>query len=280
MPDDENPPANSAERSGKVPEHSGRVPERSSRVTLIVAPALQPLMYSRRRGSRVELPDEVSTVGHLIGSVGIPLTEIGDIVVGGRAVEPAWRPLAGSTVEVSARPRPQPAPTHPPRFVLDVHLGTLARRLRLLGVDAAWRNDATDAELVAQAADEQRVILTRDHGLLLRRAVHDGAYVRGNDPDDQLHDTLDRFAPPLMPWTRCPACNALLEAVEKSKIVDRIQPGTKRNYDDFAQCRACARVYWQGAHRDHLQRIVATAEALDSSRPTSSPQESRRHTRR
>jgi len=254
MPDDVNPPANSVAQSSSVPE-------RSSRVTLVVAPALQPLMYSRRRGSRVELPDDgVSTVGHLIGSIGIPLTEIGDIVVGGRRVEPAWRPLADSTVEVGARPRPQPTPTHPPRFVLDVHLGTLARRLRLLGVDAAWRNDATDDELVAQAADEQRVILTRDHGLLLRRAVRDGAYVRGNNPDEQLRDALDRFRPPLVPWTRCPACNALLEAVDKSEILDRIEPGTKRNYDNFALCRACTRVYWQGAHRDHLQRIVATAE--------------------
>lgn len=250
--------------------HAADMPddETPSTLTIIVAPALQPLMFGKRRAERVRLHDDgVSTIGHLIGSLGIPLTEIGAITlseavgdrVGDRVVGPEWRALPGAIVSVRPRPRPQPTATQPPRFVLDVHLGTLARRLRLLGIDAAWRHDATDTDLIAQALEEGRVVLTRDRGLLLRRAARNGAYVRGNNPDDQLADVLDRFTPPLAPWTRCPTCNARLQHVEKSEIVDLIQPGTKRNYNEFAQCPACGRVFWQGAHHNRLQRIVAKA---------------------
>jgi uncharacterized protein with PIN domain len=78
-------------------------------------------------------------------------------------------------------------------FVLDVHLGALARRMRLLGIDTAWPEEAGDPALVERADAERRVLLTRDRGLRARRALWAGAYVRGSDPDDQLDDVLDRF---------------------------------------------------------------------------------------
>jgi len=222
-------------------------------VTLAVAPDLRPLMHSRRRADRVELPlDGVSTIGHLLGSVGLPLTEVGELTVDGSAVDASWLPPAGAVVEVAARRRPQSGAS----FVLDVHLGTLARRMRLLGVDTAWRNDASDDELIAQADVERRVLLTRDRRLLLRRAARHGAYVRGNRPDEQLADVLDRFAPPLSPWTRCLACNAALQPVAKSAVLEELQPGTRRSYQIFAQCTGCRRVYWRGAHAERLEDIV------------------------
>ena len=116
------------------------------------------------------------------------------------------------TVEAVRRPQ-QLAPA---RFVLDVHLGTLARRLRLAGVDAAYGNDADDDALIEQANADRRVLLTQDRGLLRRRALWLGAYVRGARPDDQFRDVLDRFKPPLAPWTRCPACNGPLSPVAKT----------------------------------------------------------------
>ncbi|HVT78942.1 MAG TPA: Mut7-C RNAse domain-containing protein, partial [Acidimicrobiales bacterium] len=173
-------------------------------VTLQIAEPLRPLLYPKRRRTPLELPlDGVSTLGHLLGSVGLPLTEVGQLTADGAVVDPSWLPRPGAVVEVAARRRPQAAAA----FVLDVHLGTLARRMRLLGIDTAWRNNASDDELIAQAEAEQRTLLTRDRGLLLRRAARAGAYVRGNRPDEQLTDVLDRFAPTLSPWTRCLACN-------------------------------------------------------------------------
>lgn len=222
-------------------------------VTLAVAPELRPLMYSRRRADMVALPlDGVSTIGHLLGSVGLPLTEVGELMADGAVVDPSWLPRPGAVVEVAARRRPQAAAA----FVLDVHLGTLARRMRLLGIDTAWRNNASDDELIAQAEAEQRTLLTRDRGLLLRRAAREGAYVRGSRPDEQLADVLDRFAPTLSPWTRCLACNAALTPVAKSAVLEDLQPGTRRSYDVFARCTRCGQVYWRGAHARRLEQIV------------------------
>ena len=40
-------------------------------------------------------------------------------------------------------------PLRETRFVLDVHLGRLARYLRMLGFDTRWDRDAADEELAA-----------------------------------------------------------------------------------------------------------------------------------
>ncbi len=151
-------------------------------------------------------------------------------------------------------------PGAPLRFLLDVHLGTLARRLRLLGVDAAYESeDIGDAALATRSAREQRVMLSRDRGLLRRRELWAGAYVYSHRPDDQLRDVLERFAPRLAPWTRCTACNGELTEAHKDEVRDHLEQGTERTYDVFARCTACGRVYWRGAHHSRLDTIVRTA---------------------
>ena len=95
-----------------------------------------------------------------------------------------------------------------------------------------------------------------------------GAYVRGSDPDDQLGDVLDRFVPPLAPWTLCTACNGALAPVPKADIEQSLRPGTRRTHHEFARCTACGRVYWRGAHSARLAAIVdrATRIVADRSR--------------
>ncbi|MFA1545120.1 Mut7-C RNAse domain-containing protein [Actinomadura chokoriensis] len=210
--------------------------------------------------------DGTSTLGHVVESLGVPLPEAGPMTIGGARVEPSTRPHAGDEVRVEAVPRPQPVPLEPgqdaPRFLLDVHLGTLARRMRLLGLDAAYHNDMDDPALVVQANAEHRVLLTQDRGLLRRRALWFGAYVRGSRPDDQLRDLLDRFAPVLHPWTRCTACNGELVPVDKDEVEGALEAGTRRSYDVYGRCADCGQVYWRGAHGDHLEEIVRESMRL------------------
>jgi uncharacterized protein with PIN domain len=201
--------------------------------------------------------DGVSSLGHLVESIGVPLTEVGGLIVNGEPAVPAHRPRGGEAVRVRAMPRPQFIPS--PRFVLDVHLGTVARRLRLVGVDAAYPHDADDDALIDQANAEQRVLLTQDRGLLRRRKLWLGAYVRGARPDAQFADVLDRFGPPLAPWTRCTACNGALAPARKADIEPLLEPGTRRTYQDFSRCQDCGRVYWRGAHSSRLEAIVQAA---------------------
>lgn len=231
--------------------------------TVRVDPSLQFLLRARYRDDAVMIPlEETSNLGQLLDLIGVPRTEIGTPLVNGAPADLDSPLRDGDQIDIPAPPRPQHLPF--PRFVLDVHLGTLARRLRLLGVDVAYRNDADDDELVIQAAAEQRVLLTQDRGLLRRKALIAGAYVRGSRPDDQLADVLERFAPELRPWSRCPSCNGALEHKTKAEVEHLLPEGTRRTFDDFARCRSCEQVYWRGAHTGHLAAIVATATGRTS----------------
>ncbi|MFF1304043.1 Mut7-C RNAse domain-containing protein [Streptomyces sp. NPDC058307] len=224
--------------------------------------------HGRRGGSTSLTTDGASSLGHVVESTGVPLTEVGSLWVNGREVPRSYVPVAGDSVEIRAVTRPQQIPGAPLRFLLDVHLGTLARRLRLLGVDTAYESlDIGDPALATRSATEKRVLLSRDRGLLHRRELWAGAFVYSTHPEDQLRDVLDRFRPELRPWTRCTACNGLLCQATKEQVADRLEGGTERSYDVFAQCQACGRAYWKGAHHEQLEAIVANALA-ETNRPT------------
>ena len=215
---------------------------------------------ARGTGAVRAATDGVSSLGHVVESLGVPLTEVGALVVDGREVPFSHVPAAGESVTVRSVTRPQRVPGAPLRFLLDVHLGTLARRLRLLGVDTAYEStDIGDPALAARSAAEQRVMLSRDRGLLRRRELWAGGFVYSTRPEDQLRDVLDRFQPELRPWTRCTACNGLLREATKEEVADQLKHGTQRSYDVFAQCTKCGRAYWKGAHHEQLVAIVERA---------------------
>lgn len=237
--------------------HADQVSRPAAQVS--VAAELRLFLKPAHRTGPVQVTcDGVSTLGHVVQSLGIPLTEVGRLAVSGHPVPPRYRASGGDVAEVGAVARPQPVPVH--RFLLDVHLGALARRLRLAGIDTAYGNDATDDALIGQANAERRILLTQDRGLLRRRALWLGGYVYGAHPDDQFTDVLDRFAPPLAPWTRCPTCNGPLGAIPKTEAEPLLQPGTRRTYQAFSRCGNCGQVYWRGAHAQRLEALIASAQ--------------------
>lgn len=234
----------------------------SGELWLFVAP--------RYRREQVEVHhDGTATLGHLVEALGVPLTEVGALLADSVAVSPADRPLAGVAIEVRPVRRPQWVPGWSERFLLDVHLGTLARRLRLLGIDTAYRNDVDDDALIEQAQCQRRLLLTQDRGLLRRRALWAGVYVRGARPTDQLTDVLQRFAPALAPFTRCTTCNGEVEPVPKQEVAHKLRPGTRRCYQVYVRCRCCGQVYWHGAHGPRLDAIVTMARSVRDRAATS-----------
>jgi uncharacterized protein with PIN domain len=224
-----------------------------------VHPDLRFFLPARHRatGEILLAPDGCSTVGHVVESLGVPLPEVGELRAGGVRIGPGRRLEPGDVVEAGPVARPQRLAEE--RFLLDVHLGALARRMRLVGLDTAYHRDAGDPELVDEAVAQRRVLLTRDRGLLRRRALPAGAYVRGDRADEQLADVVQRFAPTLAPWTRCPACNGPLRPAALDEVADRLEPGTRRTYTRFSHCPGCGRVYWQGAHARRLTAVVDRA---------------------
>ncbi len=133
--------------------------------TLLVPPSLWFFLPPRQRGPELEVRvDGTSTAGHLLSAAGVPRTEVGGLLLDGHRVEPGYRPRAGDRISVLPIATPQPAPTSPPRFVLDVHLGSLARRMRLLGLDTSYDRDADDEALLERSLTQRRVLLTGTAG--------------------------------------------------------------------------------------------------------------------
>jgi uncharacterized protein len=230
-----------------------------------VDPQLWFLMRRDRRVPQFEVDvTSTDTVGHVVQMLGVPLTEVGSLRLDDAPALPQtrllWQRAAPPTIGVAPRSLPQPTRTSPPRFLLDVHLGSLTRRLRLLGLDAAYDSDADDADLVERAVRERRVLLSRDRGLLSRTALAEGALVRGSRTQEQLEEVLHRFAPPLAPWTRCVRCNGRLGPVGAEEVAGELEAGTRRSYREFSRCTGCGRIYWRGAHSGPLETVVRRAE--------------------
>ena len=249
---------------------------------LRVDPSLRRYLAPRVRDTDVPLEVDVP-LRHLVPAAGLPLTEVGALRVAGEEVGVDVRPRPGDVVVVEPVQRPQPVAAW--RFLLDVHLGSLARRMRLLGIDVDYSNSADDDELAARAVAETRVLLTQDRGLLRRRVLApDGgttpvpdagassatagawsghparaADVLGRTAAEQLADGLDRFAPPLAPLTLCAHCGGALVPATKTEVADRLLPGTARTYDEFVRCTRCGKPFWRGAHADRLEELVREA---------------------
>lgn len=222
-----------------------------------------------RRG--VAFPHEFHggpSVKDVIESLGVPHTEIDLILADGESVDFAWILRDGArvsvypvfeSIDIAPVLRVRPAPLREVRFVLDVHLGRLARYLRMLGFDARWRNDAPDEELARCSAAEHRILLTRDSGLLKRRIVSHGYRVREADPRRQLAEVVRRLdlTRAIAPFRRCLCCNALLEAVRKEDVADALPPRVRERHDAFRRCPSCGRVYWAGSHHRKMERLIS-----------------------
>src|SRR5271157_1471134 len=149
---------------------------------------LNDFLPPERRATDIPCPFHVSpAVRDLIESLGVPHTEVDLILANGESVDFDYPVRDGDRIsvypvfeslDIAPLARVRPEPLRHPRFVVDVHLGRLAASLRMLGFDALYRNDASDEELARTSSEQERILLTRDRGLLKRSAVTRGYYVR------------------------------------------------------------------------------------------------------
>lgn len=120
-------------------------------------------------------------------------------------------------LDIAPLVRLRPRPLRVTRFVVDVHLGTLARYLRLLGFDTLWRNDLDDESIIESALSGPRIILTRDKGILKNGRVTHGYWLRATEPLQQLEEVVRalQLGPDFEPYTRCLECNGLLHGIRR-----------------------------------------------------------------
>ena len=212
-------------------------------------------------------------VRDLIQAIGVPHSAVDLVLVNGRSVEFSERLCGGERVavypvferlDITPVVRLRPEPLRESRFALDVHLGKLARGLRLLGFDTAYRRQWDDAALIDHAVAERRIILTRDIGLLKQSRVTHGHWVRSDDPETQLQEIVDTFdlARQARPFSRCLECNGPIRPIGKAAVAERLEPEIRAQFEQFWHCAGCGRVYWRGSHYQALLGRLRAAGAV------------------
>jgi hypothetical protein len=212
--------------------------------------------------------DSGATVKDRIESLNVPHPEVELLVVNGESVGFDYQVQDGDTVNaypsfdaVDVPDKVRLIPPYPgkPRFILDTHLGKLAAYLRMMGFDTLYENDYADDVLAQVSHDEDRILLTRDIGVLKRGLVTYGYFVRNTNPQRRLQEISQRYnlADHAQPFTYCMRCNGRLIGVDKMRIREKVSDDTFQAFDEFHQCQACGQIYWKGSHYEKMERLVA-----------------------
>ncbi|MEJ2604083.1 MAG: Mut7-C RNAse domain-containing protein [Gammaproteobacteria bacterium] len=225
---------------------------------------------ARRRQSFRHRYTDTPSVKDAVEALGVPHTEIDVILVDGRSVGFGHRLRGGERVavypvferlDVSPLTRLRPRPLRVTRFIADVHLGTLARYLRLLGFDTVWRNDLPDEEIIERSLAERRIILTRDVGILRNGRVTHGYWPRSTEPLSQLEEVVHalQLGNDFAPYSRCLECNGECVAIGRREAARAVPLQVFLVYRDFRRCNGCGRVYWPGSHVERLDDVIRRA---------------------
>ncbi len=207
------------------------------------------------------------SVKNVIESIGIPHTEVDLILVNSKSVGFSYHLKDGDSVsvypvfeslDISGVTNVRKKPLRRLKFILDVHLGKLARYLRMLGLDTLYRNNYSVREIVHIARTQNRIILTRDVEILKKKEITRGFWIRAQNPKKQLIEVLDRLDlySHIKPFQRCMACNGLIEKVEKEEVSDRLDAQTKKHFQEFFRCTSCNKLYWKGSHYERMKKMV------------------------
>lgn len=238
------------------------------KVTLRFYEELNDFLPPNKRKKRLEhsFIDRTS-VKDMIESLGVPHTEVDLILVNGKSVNFSY--LVNNGDDISVYPmfeslditnlqRLRAKPLRKPKFILDVHLGTLAKYMRMLGFDTLYKNNYKDEEIVKISLKEKRAILTKDRGILKRSEVTHGYWIRNTKVDGQITKVIERFdlKNQIKELSRCLLCNSLLRKISKEKIIDHLPRKVKEFQNEFYYCKVCDKIFWKGSHYTRMKEIV------------------------
>lgn len=204
-----------------------------------------------------------ASIKDIIESIGIPHTEIGKICSERKKVDFGFIPETSMIVNIFEILPPfdvtcptclRPEPLKKIRFIADLNVSKLATLLRMSGIDTEISEDLSDKEIASLSREKQRIVLSKDLGLLKHRKITFGRYVRAVYPKDQLTEIINFFnlKTHLQPFSRCLRCNTSLTPVEKRDILSRLQPKTRLFFHHFKICARCDKIYWKGSHHEGM----------------------------
>ena len=242
-------------------------------LVLIFHSEIRDLLYRRFRQDpvvRYQLSRSAS-IKDIIESLGIPHTEIGSIQKNLAQLDFSYIPQPGDHLYISpigagtGANEPsvlRPRPPKPFCFMVDVNVARLTGLLRMAGFDTLSVLDLTDLKSKRDIAETSsslgRILLSRDKELLKHREVIFGRLVRAQDPKTQLLEIIDFYSlqDKLSPFSRCMKCNTILVEVAKQRVVELLEPLTKKYYHSFKRCGSCSSVYWRGSHHQKMLNLL------------------------
>lgn len=246
---------------------------------LFFAGELTDLLTCEHEAGQVRYPaDRAASIKDVIEALGVPHTEVHAIHMDGQEHDFSLQLTPNSRIAFLpatlsahypvdvARPSPLRPALDELRFLVDENVAGLVPLLRALGFDTAYHRTWDDSYIARLAADECRVVLTRDRALLKRSAIEHGRLIRSQVVDEQLQEVLHHFklTHPTRPFSRCLRCNVITDPVDKKAIQHLLEPKTRANYHAFRRCPACERIFWRGTHHEKLMiRFAALGIDMD-----------------
>ncbi len=149
------------------------------------------------------------------------------------------------------------------KFIADVMLGKLAKRLRLLGFDVLYSSAFSDNEVIRLSLEQDRCILTRDRALAQRPLAANSVFVRSELVEEQLQQVIAEKGSPVPssgPFTRCSRCNTRLQPLSRHQAGDLVPQHVLQHTQTFLHCTNCGRVYWRGSHVRNMKGWNRTAK--------------------
>ena len=143
-------------------------------------------------------------------------------------------------------------------FVVDCMLGKLAKWLKILGFDAVFFSKIEDDALLEIAKKENRILLTRDTGLIERVEKDRSLFIESENWRTQVEQVLDHFDlwKDVEPNSRCIECNVRIKNLPREKAKNLVTPFVFENADTFALCPDCGRVFWRGTHLKDMETKI------------------------
>lgn len=214
-----------------------------------------------------------TSIKDLIESFGVPHTEVDLILVNGSSVNFSYLINDGDDVsvypvfeslDITDAQHLRSKPLRKPKFILDVQLGSLAKYMRMVGLDTIYKNSFSDEEIVKISLKERRAILTKAKGILKRSDVTHGYWIRNTKTIEQLKEVLHRFdlKNQINEFSRCLICNSNLKKISKEKIIDLLPAKVKEQQNTFYVCIHCDKIFWKGSHYTKMKEIIEETTLL------------------
>lgn len=141
-------------------------------------------------------------------------------------------------------------------------LGTVAKKLRILGFDCTYFASISDDDIALIAQGENRVLITMDR-ILAQKCRKQGMQVIHLAPSTEAEQLIEiARGSGLRKYrldassARCSACNGILVQVDRQAVTSLVPERVAEYTSCFWQCHDCRHVYWEGSHIRNIKRVI------------------------